>query len=268
MNRFKKYLALTRLGIIECVSYRLALLVMVFGNLLYLTLIYFVWKAIFASSGSDVVNGMTFETTMIYLVLATALFNFMEMYIVWEINRDVQSGKIALNLIKPIEYKDYLFWSVSGSFVVNFVFTFIPTFIIVMLVTKGTIVLGINLVYFLIAVILAVIINYEIDFIIGTICLFTESIWGINVMKQAVVTLLSGATIPLAFFPEKLRAVIEYLPFRAIYDTPLTLLLSHNPDWSMVGEKLFISLIWVVVMSTISHLFWRISIRQVTVNGG
>ena len=268
MNRFKKYFALTRAGIIECVNYRMALVVMVFGNLLYLTLIYFVWKAIFASSGSDVVNGMTFETTMIYLVLATALFNFMEMYIVWEMGRDIQSGKIALNLLKPMKYKDYLFWSVSGSFVVNFVFTFIPTFLIVMLVTKGTIAIGINLIYFVIAVVLAVIINYEIDFIIGTVCLYTESIWGINVMKQAVVTLLSGATIPLAFFPEKLRTVIEYLPFRAIYDTPLTILLSRNPDAGMVAQKLLVSLLWAVVMSLISHLFWRISIRQVTVNGG
>lgn len=268
MNRFKKYFALTRAGIIECVNYRMALVVMVFGNLLYLTLIYFVWKAIFASSGSDVVNGMTFETTMIYLVLATALFNFMEMYIVWEMGRDIQSGKIALNLLKPMKYKDYLFWSVSGSFVVNFVFTFIPTFLIVVLVTKGTITIGINLIYFVIAVVLAVIINYEIDFIIGTVCLYTESIWGINVMKQAVVTLLSGATIPLAFFPEKLRTVIEYLPFRAIYDTPLTILLSRNPDAGMVAQKLLVSLLWAVVMSLISHLFWRISIRQVTVNGG
>ncbi|MDD5853939.1 MAG: ABC-2 family transporter protein [Lachnospiraceae bacterium] len=268
MNRFKKYLALTRAGIIECINYRMSLAVMVFGNLLYLTLIYFVWKAIFASSGSDVVNGMTFESTMIYLVLATALFNFMEMYIVWEMGRDIQSGKIALNLIRPMEYRNYLFWSVSGSFVVNFVFTFIPTFIIVLLVTKGTIGLGINLVYFMIAVILAVVINYEIDFIVGTICLYTESIWGINIMKQTVVTLLSGATIPLAFFPDKLRTVIDYLPFRAIYDTPLTLLLSDGTDQKMILSKLLISLGWAVLMSVISRLFWKVSIKQVTVNGG
>lgn len=268
MNGLKKYFALTRAGIIECMSFRTSLFIMVFGNILYLVLIYFVWKAIFASSGTDVVNGMTFESTMIYLVLATALFNFMEMYIVWEIGRDIQSGKIALNLIKPMQYKDYLFWSVSGSFLVNFVFTFVPTFLVVYLVTKGTIQLGINLLYFVIAVVLAVLINYQIDFIIGTVCLYTQSIWGINVMKQALVMLLSGATIPLAFFPEKLQGIIGCLPFKAIYDTPLTLLLDGNPDGSIVMQKLGISLIWAVMMSLISHLFWKVSIRQVTVNGG
>lgn len=268
MNRFKKYCALTRAGIIECVNFRIALAVMCIGNLLYLTLIYFVWKAIFASSGSDVVNGMTFESTMIYLVLATALFNFMEMYIVWEIGRDIQSGKIALSLLKPMKYKDYLFWSVSGSFVVNFVFTFIPTFIVVAIITRGTIPMGLNLIYFMIGVVLAVVINFQIDFIIGTVCLYTESIWGINVMKQAVVALFSGATIPLAFFPDRLRAVIEFLPFRAIYDTPLTILLSDDSNGAMVAQKLLVSLAWAIGLSFVSNLFWHVSIRKVTVNGG
>ena len=265
---FKKYFSLTRMGIIECVNYRLALIVMVFGNLLYLTLIYFVWRAIFASAGTDVVNGMTFETTMIYLVLATALFNFMEMYIVWEIHRDIQSGAITLRLLRPFPYRSYLFWSCSGSFIVNFVFTFIPTFLVVLLVTKGTITLGINLLYFMVGVILAVIINYNIDFAVGTICLYTESIWGVNIMKQAVVMLFSGATIPLAFFPEKMRGMIEVLPFRSIYDTPLTLLLDSNPDPVEVGSRLLVSLIWAVAMTLVSTLFWRLSIKQITVNGG
>ena len=61
MNRFKKYLALTRAGIIECINYRMSLAVMVFGNLLYLTLIYFVWKAIFASSGRPSTDGRDSE---------------------------------------------------------------------------------------------------------------------------------------------------------------------------------------------------------------
>lgn len=264
----KKYFSLTRAGLIETLQFRIALIVMVFGNLLYLTLIYFVWKAIFASAGTDVVNGMTFETTMIYLVLATALFNFMELYIVWDIHRDVQNGAIAIKLIKPMRYKDYMFWSVSGAFVGNFVFTFLPTFLVVLFITKGTISIGINLLYFMIAVIIGVFINYEIDFIIGTICLFTQSIWGINIMKQSIVLLLSGATIPLAFFPEKFRAVVEWLPFKSIYDTPLTLLLNDDLAPEVIWSKLGIACLWAIAMSLFSNLFWKISVRQVTVNGG
>ena len=124
--KLKKYLTLTRAGIIEALQFRLSFLVMVVGNMLYLIVVYFLWKAIYASAGTDVVNGMTFTDTLIYLVLATALFNFMEMYTVWEIGRNIQSGKIVLDLLKPMEPRSYLFWTYSGNFVVNFFSTFLP----------------------------------------------------------------------------------------------------------------------------------------------
>ena len=77
----KKYLALTRLGMMEKLHYRLGTFVTLFGNLIYLVLIYFLWKAIYASSGRDMVNGMTLNDTMIYLVLATALFSREQLFL-------------------------------------------------------------------------------------------------------------------------------------------------------------------------------------------
>ncbi|MCR5805809.1 MAG: ABC-2 family transporter protein [Oscillospiraceae bacterium] len=264
----RKYLTLTRAGIMESMQFRLSMIVMVLGNLLYLVLVYFLWSAVYASAGTDVVNGMTFHDTLIYLVLATALFNFMEMYQVWEMGRAIQSGKIVLDLIKPMEYRNYLFWSYSGTFVIQFFATFLPTFIAVTLVTNGSIHLGLNLVYFVVSVVMAITINYSIDFLVGTICLYTESIWGINIMKQVIVLLLSGATIPLAFFPENFRMVINFLPFQSIYNAPLTILLKADADISEVLPILGTQLLWAVVMFIISELFWKVSLKKITVNGG
>lgn len=266
--KLKKYLALTRAGILESLQFRLSAVVMVIGNILYLIVVYFLWKAIYASSGTDVVNGMTFTDTLLYLVLATALFNFMEMYFVWEMGRCIQSGKIVLDLLKPMKYRKYLFWSYSGTFVTNFFFTFLPTFIIVAAVTHGAIHLGLNLLYFVVSVILAISINYSIDFIVGTICLYTESIWGINMMKQVIVLLFSGATVPLAFFPEPLKTITYYMPFQSIYNAPLSILLNAHPDAKTVVTTLGTQLVWCVVMSVISRAFWKVSVRQITVNGG
>ncbi|MBR0146487.1 MAG: ABC-2 family transporter protein [Eubacterium sp.] len=265
--RLRKYLSFLRAGLIEMVQYRLSLFIMVVGNLLYLILIYFLWKAIYASAGTDRVNGMTFSDTLIYLVLATAMFTFMEMYAVWEIGRDIQSGKMVLNLLKPMKYRTYLFWSYSGTLVSHFLVTFLPTLIIVRIVTGDAIPLSWNLLLFLVAALMAVVINYSIDFIVGTICIFTESIWGINIMKQVIVLLLSGATIPVAFFPEGLRTVVYFLPFQSIYNTPLTILIGketpENILW-MMGLQLF----WCVFLGVASRLFWSRSIRRITVNGG
>ena len=266
----RKFLALTRAGIMESLHYRLGIAVTLFANLIYLVLVYFLWKAVYASSGVDVVNGMTFTDTMIYLILATALFNFLEMFVVWDMSRSIQSGKIILDLLKPMDFRTYTFWSYSGSHVVQFVLTFIPTFIVVMIVTGGAIPMGLNLLYFVVSTVLALIVNFGIEMLVATLCLYTESTWGINIVKETIVLLLSGASIPLAFFPEKVREVISYLPFRAVYDIPLSVLLGKAGSDSLEGLlKLWgLQLAWAVVLTVAGIIFWNISVKKITVNGG
>ena len=96
--KLRKYTALLRVGILEEMQYRLGAAVKLFGNIIYLIIIYFLWKAIFDSSPTDVVNNMTFTDTMIYLVLASTLFSTMEMFVTWWIGRSVQAGDIILEL--------------------------------------------------------------------------------------------------------------------------------------------------------------------------
>ena len=264
----KKYFALTRAGVMDALQFRMSMFVMFIGNLLYLIVVYFLWKAIYDSSGTDVVNGMTFTDTLIYLVLATALFGFMEMYTVWQVGRDIQSGRIVLDLLKPINYRRYIFWGFSGNLIVNFFATFLPTFIVIEIVTNGAIHIGINMPFFVASVAMSVMINYSIDFIVSTICLYTESIWGINIMKQVVVLLLSGATVPIAFFPDTLKTVVYWLPFQSIYNAPLSILLDAEAEPKAVFTTLGIQLVWCIVMTVLSKAFWKTSLRQITVNGG
>lgn len=270
MNNVRRLTALTRAGVIESLQFRLGTAVTLFGNLIYLALVYYLWKAIYDSCGTDVVNGMTFYDTMIYLILATSIFNFLEMFIVWDMSRAIQSGEIIMHLLKPMKYRKYTFWSYSGSHVTLFFLTFIPTFLVVMIVTKGAIPMGLNLLYFMVSLLLALIINFNIEMLVAPICLYTESTWGINIVKETIVLLLSGATIPLAFFPEAFRRVVEYLPFRAVYDIPLTILLGKSGTDSFPGlaEKLGIQLVWCVVLTIAGHLFWNHAVKRITMNGG
>ena len=270
MRNIRKMLSLTRAGIVESLQFRLGTAVTLFANLIYLALVYFLWKAIYASAGTDMVNGMTFSDTMIYLILATALFNFLEMFVVWDMSRAIQSGEIILHLLKPMRYRLYTFWSYSGSHVVLFVLTFIPTFIVVCIVTKGAVPMGWNLLAFALSVVLALIINFNIEMLVAPICLYTESTWGVNIVKETIVLLLSGASIPLAFFPEGIREIINYLPFRAVYDIPLTILLRKNGTDTISGllPMFAMQLGWCIILTILGNLFWNHSVRRITVNGG
>ena len=93
--RIKAWVALTKASIMDFMQFRLSAFVMLLGNIIYLVVIYNLWKAIYASVDNGVVNGMSFNDTMIYLVLASAQFTFMEAYLVWDMGRSIQSGKIV-----------------------------------------------------------------------------------------------------------------------------------------------------------------------------
>ena len=162
----KRYLSLVKTGILDALQFRLSLIVTTLGNLLYLLLVYHLWKAIFASSGATVINGMSFTDTMIYLVFASALFNFMEMWVVWDMGRDIQSGAIVVDLLKPVKYRQWRFFSGCGEAVVKFFTTFLPTAIVVFLVSGNAIPIGVNLLAFVISVVMSMIINYYINFIV------------------------------------------------------------------------------------------------------
>lgn len=266
--RIRQCLALARGSLMESLTFRASAITRVIANFVYLIIIYFLWWAIYDSSPTDVVNGMTFYDTMVYLVLASAMFNVLDAFIVWEIGNGYQSGALVEQLVKPISYQRYLFFETIGGSVMLFVTTFLPTFVIVYLITHGSFTLGINLIFFLISMGMAFAINFCVDFIVGTVCLYTQSIWGVNMMKEVVVSLLSGATIPLAFFPEGIRNVVNVLPFQAIYHTPLHILTARDLRLMDYLQGLGIQLLWLVILFGAGRLFWNRSMKNLTVNGG
>ena len=130
--------------------------------------------------------------------------------------------------------------------------------------------MGINLLWFALSTVIALVVNFSMEMIVATICLYTESTWGINIVKETIVLLLSGASIPLAFFPEALRQVVQYLPFRAVYDIPLTILLEKNDTNTIEGllPMFGLQLAWALILTLAGTLFWNYSVRKITVNGG
>jgi ABC-2 type transport system permease protein len=263
----KKYLALIRSGIVETLAYRMSFIIKIAGNLIYTIIVYYLWKAIFESSGSDTVAGMTFPETLVYLVLASSLFAVMEVYLVWEVHGNFLDGKIVNHLIKPVSYRAFLYCPYFGNMIMDFIVTFIPTFILVYFLSGGYFALGINLLWFFASIIIAVFINLSIDYFVSCIILYTQSTWGINIVKETIVMLFGGAAIPIAFFPEPLKTIVSYMPFQSVYNAPMMQLLGDFTPQKRL-EMLLIQLFWAVVVYIASELFWRRAVKVVTVNGG
>jgi len=264
----KKYFSLVRVSILNTLVFRINCITTLIGDLVYLIIIYFLWKAIYASVGTEVVDGMTFYQTMVYLVLASAMYNVMNCWVTYSLGEDYLSGNLINFMIKPMDFQILYFLSAFGRIIMTFFMSFLPTFVIVWFIARNHLVLGWNLIFFLISIICGILINFCVDFFVGLICFYTQSVWGVNIMKDVVVALLSGATVPLAFFPEAFRKVIDLLPFQAIYNTPLEMLTNPSLTVTDYGPMLLQQLFWVVVTLEVCRIFWRIASKKITVNGG
>jgi ABC-2 type transport system permease protein len=79
--------------------------------------------------------------------------------------------------------------------------------------------------------------------------------------------ILSGAVVPLAFFPAPLAAVASWLPFSYLYSLPIRALLGDlgAPE---TGTAVAALACWIVVLALALALFSRRAVRHAVVQGG
>lgn len=262
----KPYFALIRGGFIIFSIHRYSFIFTFIGNLLYILLIYFLWKSIFTYS--PIINGMTFRQTFLYLALAGAIFTLFKTWVDWTISRKIIQGSIIVDLIRPLDFQIQALFLSMGSALASLVFVTLPSVLVVFWVVRTEIGFGVNLLFFPIVLVFAFLLSFLIDYAVGLSSFYTESLWGISMTKDVLISLLSGALIPLQFFPEWARSVLQLLPFQAIYHIPLLIVTTPTMDVRTCVMLLAIQLFWVGVLFVLSRLFYRHAIRVLTVSGG
>ncbi|WP_158841350.1 ABC transporter permease [Saccharothrix deserti] len=82
-----------------------------------------------------------------------------------------------------------------------------------------------------------------------------------------VQALLSGALVPLWFFPPWFGEMSSWLPFQGIHHIPLSVYVGRRPLETLPCD-LFVALCWVAVLGLVTRVMWRAAARRVSVQGG
>lgn len=69
-------------------------------------------------------------------------------------------------------------------------------------------------------------------------------------------------------FPDALRDIVLFLPFQAICNSPIDILLNPQYDIKKIGVILLVQLGWAVILNYVSKWFFNVSVKKITVNGG
>ena len=260
----RRYSALIIVHFMELTIHPFSVFFTLIGNLLYIVLVFFLWKGIYGAS--DSMHGMTFNEVFIYLTLASSIL--VHNYTGWMMSIHIREGSVVTFLIKPMSYVVQLLCTALGGMLFNVLLITLPSLVVVLLVFHGSIALGFNLIFFPISLVCAFVLSFIFDYMVGLTSFYTESIWGISNAKDVIVTLLSGALIPLQFFPENIQHILQLLPFQAIYYIPLHIITGRGLQLADYAQLMGIQLFWIAVFIVVSDLFYRRAIRILTVNGG
>lgn len=260
------YLAILRGSYMVGMIYRFGFVFTVLGNIVYMGVSYYLWRSIYA--GAETLRGLTFDETFLYVALGSAVFILLKTYADWYISYEIREGIIAIRLTKPLDFQLYALFSTLGSALMNLTAITVPTLLILGLVFRVTPSIGPGLVLFPISLLLAFFVNFSFDYFIGLLAFYTESTWGLSMTKEILVAVLSGALIPLQFFPDALQRVLLLLPFQAIYYSPLMMISKPNVGWETLFPVLAVQLFWALVLFAATRLFYNQAVKVLRVSGG
>lgn len=248
------------------IVYRFGFLFGIVGNLVYLGVAYYLWKSIYKYS--DVIRGLTFNETFIYVALGSAIFILLKTYADWIIHYEIREGAIATYLTKPIDYQVYALFANFGALLMNLTAITVPTALVMLFVFKVKVAFGPGLFLFPLSLLLAFLISFSIDYFVGLFGFYSESVWGLSITKEIIVTVISGALIPLQFFPDAIQRVLYWLPFQAIYHTPLMMITRPNQGLDVFLPMILVQLVWAILLFLLARLFYNQAIKVLRIAGG
>lgn len=149
----RRYFCLAIANFMETISYKMHLILTFISNIIYIVLIYFLWKEIFVVTNGTIA-GMNFEKTFLYIASASCIST---LYITWvdaHIADSILNGNIVMKLLRPMDYMLYMIFEKLGTVMSNCVIIFLPTMIFLGIIFKGEIIFGFNIIFFVISLFL------------------------------------------------------------------------------------------------------------------
>jgi ABC-2 type transport system permease protein len=192
----------------------------------------------------------------------------MRTWVDWDMNGMIRSGDVIMFLFKPVDFMSFLLANGLGGMIGNLLLITAPGFIVLFGFFDTGFVPGWNILFFALSLVGSCVLSFLFDFFIGTTCFWTSSIWGISAAKDLIIAFLSGALIPLPFYPDALLAVLKYLPFTYMYNLPVSIMASPAPDIPGWVTGICIQLAWGVAVYFGVRAYYSFSLKKLTVNGG
>lgn len=270
-GRWRIYLPFTLNEIKSNLAYKGSFYLFVLCSCFGAFISYYLWMAIYGSSETGVLGGLTRNEMILYVFMTYVTSNIVNVGVVGYIENDVREGAVVMNLIKPIDYRLSLISRALGVVVYRFLAPSI--FVWIGLEIYKVAVLGMKVVsvkdalLYLLSAFFSVLIYQLFDFCFGLMAFVTTYMFGLKMAKNALVGFLTGQLIPISFFPEVFQRVFEFLPFSSMIYTPVMVYLGKYSGEALAAVLLR-QVFWIVLLYVLGTFLWNKITKRLIVLGG
>ncbi len=266
-----KYLAFFRLHFTMGLQYRTAAFAGIATQFVWGAMEILMFRAFYQTPD----NGsfpMTFEATCAYVWMQQA---FLALFMAWMMDNDIftciMDGNVSYELCRPIDLYHMWFSRSLASRCSKAVLRCMPILLVAAFLPKPYGLMApvdaAAFLLFLLTLATGLAVTVAFCMLIYISAFFTLSPDGIRMVARSVVEFFSGAVIPLPFFPDRIRGLMELLPFASMQNVPLRIYSGDLSGGAMV-RAILVQFLWLFLLVAAGKILNTLAMRKITLQGG
>lgn len=263
----KLFLKFVSISFQKQVTYRFDCFVGIINGFLYVFIFTSLWKALYSQFNTTVHNGYTLTaiTTYAVMIMAVRISFTMDDSIIY---RKVMDGSISMELIRPTSFFFMNLAENVGHSLFHIMARTFPILIISISIYDISIPYEpVRFSVFIFSFVAGYILISMLNFITGLLAFWFIEIFPFMLFKYALFMFFSGGIVPIDFFPEFLKPVVNILPFQYMLYIPTTILIGRVP-LTEVLPIMATQLLWILIMGVICVLMWNCGKKKLVIQGG
>lgn len=262
----RKYLPVIQNTWAEYTVYRLNFVLWRVRNVLKLLTIYFLWSAIFSSRRE--IFGYNHQQILTYILLSQILSATVFSTRTQEVGVEINQGKLANFLLKPMSYFSYWWARDLSDKLVNIIFAVFEIALLILLLKPPLFFQAdlLKLFFFIIAVVGSAVLYFYISFLLSLSGFWTADIWAPRFVFFIVTDFFSGGLFPLDILPKNIYHLLTFLPFTYLQFFPLKIYLGQLAA-KEIATGFLMTAAWLLLIYFFVQIVWHRGLRRFEAHG-
>jgi ABC-2 type transport system permease protein len=262
----RPYLHFAWLGFRRQITYRAATLAGFATNIFFMLLRAAVMQALYA--GRTEFAGVSLQQALTFTVTTQALIVFTSLWGWWEVMDQVNTGDIAIEMLKPVHYYGTWLARDYGRALAGLLLRGAPILLVGSLFFPLTLPQSAERwLATIAALLLSGWVSFSWRFLTNLAAFWMPDARGFGRMIFALSQALSGFLMPMALLPDWLQTICYLTPFPMLITTPLEIFLGVAQG-AAVLRGLALQLAWGVALTIAGLLVLRTATRRLIIYGG